>query len=254
MEEIKLPGSALIVMAGGDEGFSSEEGGEHGNDSNGGKERSEESSAPPRCECCEDCRSEEVEVLRAALNETRPTLETIESFLSDIDDKAGRTLRLNIAIIGILLTALSIGFSQGLPGTNRVLNGAFFFGLIASSISIVAALLTYTRSTITAGLGVQDIDLVLERDDISEEAMLRAILRSHKEWIRTNGRTNERDASSLFVSHVFLLLSMGYYALAVLWVIIQPIPQSVLLYAGIIGLTLILVFIIYLPQWKRFEL
>ena len=212
------------------------------NDSNTTSTSSSESAGSGR-----SSPSEEVRVLRATLEETRPTLDTIEGFLSDIDDKAGRTLRLNIGLIGLLLTVVSLGFSQDVPGVSRLINPAFFTGIAASSISILAALLTYTRSTVTVGLGGEDITYILN-NDVSEEFLLRSLVRSHRTWIQENGRVNERDARTLFTSHLFLLLSMGYYGFAVVWAYIRPVPQSVILYTSLIALTAILTFVIYLPQ------
>ena len=97
-----------------------------------------------RSELTEILEQTDEEILRATLEETRPTLDTIEGFLSDIDDKAGQTLRLNTILIGLLLTVISLAFSQNLPGVTQFLNLAFYFGLGASGLSIVAALLTYT--------------------------------------------------------------------------------------------------------------
>lgn len=130
------------------------------------------------------------EVLRTTLKETRPTLDTIEGFLSDIDDKAGQTLRLNTILIGLLLTVISLAFSQNLPGITDFLNLAFYFGLASSGTSIIAALLTYTRSTITPGLSVNDIEQILN-NDMTEKTLLLSLVLSHGEWINKNGRVNQ---------------------------------------------------------------
>lgn len=194
----------------------------------------------------------DTEVLRLTLEETRPTLDTIEDFLSDIDDKAGQTLRLNTIIIGLLLTIISLSLGQNTPDITQFFNFAFFCGLAASSFSIVAALLTYTRSTITPGLAVEDIETILE-NGMSERVLLLSLVLSHGNWIQENGRVNQRDARTLFTSHLFLFLSMGYYALAVLWGIMRLAPNW-RLWVTIGGLTILLPFIIYLPQTKFWPL
>lgn len=188
----------------------------------------------------------ETEVLRTTLQETRPTLDTLEDFLGDIDDKAGRTLRLNTILIGLLLTALSLAFSQNLPGAAEFLNLAFYLGLVTSGISITTALLTFTRSSIRPGLATEDITEILKQD-MNEKVLLLSLVLSHEEWIRENGRVNERDARSLFASHLFLFLSMGYYAFAVGWVFMQPAPQW-MLWLGVVLLFPFLSLVIYLPQ------
>lgn len=185
-------------------------------------------------------------VLRRTLRETRPTLDTIESFLGDIDDKAGRTLRLNTILIGLLLTGFSFSASQNVEAINDFLNLPLYLGLLMSGISITAALLTFTRSEITPGLSDDNIAQILDME-MSEKQLLLSLVLSHGDWIRENGQVNERDAQTLFASHLFLFSSMGYYAFAVGWVFVQPMPQWVVMIGSFVLLP-ILWFVIYLPQ------
>ena len=82
---------------------------------------------------------------------------------------------------------------------------------------------------------------------MNEKQFLLSLVLSHGDWIRENGRVNERDAQTLFASHLFLFSSMGYYAFAVGWVFVQPMPQYVVVIGSIVLLP-ILWFVIYLPQ------
>ena len=135
----------------------------------------------------------DTEVLRRTLRETRPTLDTIESFLGDIDDKAGRTLRLNTILIGLLLTGFSFSASQNFQAINEFLILPLYLGLLMSGISITASLLTFTRSEITPGLSDENVDQILDMK-MNEKQLLLSLVLSHGVWIRENGRVNERDA------------------------------------------------------------
>jgi len=189
--------------------------------------------------------STDTEVLQLALNETRPTLDAIQEFLSDIDDKAGRTLRLNTVILGIILTIVSLSSSN--PGANiaRFVNLGFYAGSFASGTSFIASFITYTRSSITPGITVGDVEGVLE-EPIDRKSLLISLLVAHGQWIRENGKVNRQDAFTLFIGHTSLLLSIGYYSLAVVSAFTSSPWWTEMLGIGI--LSVVLIAVIYAPQ------
>lgn len=162
--------------------------------------------------------------LEQVLDETRPSIDGYASILSDIDDKAARTLRLNTLIFGFSLTFASVVMSapsgQFSP-LSQFVNVAYFFGLLATGISATLALITYTQSQIRSGFSVKDVETVFQEkldDDvqITQKVLLFNRVRSHVRWIQQNRSINRRDSNMLFASHVFLMISLGNYALAVL--------------------------------------
>jgi len=164
--------------------------------------------------------------LRQILEETRPSIERYADILSDIDDKAARTLRLNTVIFGFLLTFAGIVTST--PGDqfaalSRYVNVAYGFGLVASAVSATLALITYTQSEVITGFSVADVTSVFEEElddqiNVNPKILLLNRLRSHVQWLQVNRSVNRRDSNMLFASHTFLFISLGNYALAVLWV------------------------------------
>lgn len=199
--------------------------------------------------------------LRQILEETRPSIERYADILSDIDDKAARTLRLNTVIFGFLLTFAGIVTSTPngqFAALSQYVNAAYGLGLTASAISATLALITYTQSEVITGFSIADVASVFEEElddriDMNPKILLFNRVRSHVQWLRMNRSVNRRDSNMLFASHGFLFISLGNYSLAVLWVSFGLSGSPILLGICAIVLSISLGYVVALPKTNAWD-
>ncbi|WP_123538367.1 hypothetical protein [Halosimplex salinum] len=138
-----------------------------------------------------DTNGPSVDALRIAREEARTTLDAQLSTLDDIDAKALSVFRLNVGIVGVLLSALSFAAASDAAAVSLVLNPAVGIGVCLFVLSAAAAGLTYA----TAGQRVGADPVGLEdAADLSETEALAWLVDSYADWIRHNQRTNLRKA------------------------------------------------------------
>lgn len=157
----------------------------------------------------------DVESLRVTREEAREALDHQIAALNDIDDKAAHTLRLNVLLLGIILTMASVlASSNATPTIEGIVNSFVVAGTLASGVSMVTSIWAYTSTSYRIGTGPSDVRALLPRNP-PEDEWLAALLYNYVAWMERNSRLNRRDAFALFVSHVCLFVSMGYYAVGV---------------------------------------
>ncbi|WP_135366571.1 hypothetical protein [Halosimplex halophilum] len=151
-----------------------------------------------------------VESLRIAREEAQRTLNSQLSTLDDIDAKALSVFRLNVAVVGVLFSVLSVAGASDVTAVGSVLNPPVGAGVALFVLSAAAAGLTYA----TAGQRVgADPDGLSGMCDASEAAALERLVDSYADWIRHNQRTNFRKA--LLVTLAILGTVAGTLALSV---------------------------------------
>lgn len=133
----------------------------------------------------------DVEALRVAREEGRATLDGQLSTLDDIDSKALSVFRLNVAVVGVLLSVLSVGAASDVAAAAAILNPVVGAGVGLFVLSAAAAGLTYTA--VGQQVGASPAGLV-DATDLSERAYLERLVERYAEWIRYNQRTNVRKA------------------------------------------------------------
>ena len=164
----------------------------------------------------------DVESLRVTREEAREALDHQIAALSDIDDKAAQTLRLNVLLLGVVLTIASVlASSEATPPIGRIANGLVVAGAVVSAVSIVTSIWTYTSTSYRTGTGPSELRSLLSRKP-PEEELLAALLYNYAAWMERNSRLNHREGVTLFVSHVSLFFSMGYYASGVVFGLAFP--------------------------------
>lgn len=151
----------------------------------------------------------DVEALRIARLEARATLDRQLSTLDDIDAKALSVFRLTVALVGVLLSALTLAAASDVTGAAALVNPFVGAGVALFILSAALAGLTYTA----AGQRVGAAEELTEAADLSERAFLRRLVGSYTDWIRYNERTNARKA--LLVTLSILGTVAGALALGV---------------------------------------
>lgn len=159
----------------------------------------------------------DVESLRLAHREARTVLDHQIQTFADIDDKAAKTFRLDVILIGLLLTAgtfLTRADSLSVDPYINLLTVVSVFSLIAS---FVIAILTCSITGIETGVGPADVDRLIEHR-YTETEWLILLLLGHAGWIAANERQNRAGARYLMMSHGALIVGVLCAFLGVLWV------------------------------------
>lgn len=133
----------------------------------------------------------DIEALRAAREEARETLDGQLSTLDDIDAKALSVFRLNVTLVGVLLSALSVAAASDVAATAALVDPVVGTGVALFVLSAATAGLTYTTAGRQVGAGPAGLE---DAPDRSERAFLVWLVDSYADWIRYNERTNVRKA------------------------------------------------------------
>jgi uncharacterized membrane protein len=148
--------------------------------------------------------------LTLAREEGRATLDAQLDALDDVDAKALSVFRLNVALVGVLLSALSFAAGSGVVAVEGLLTpvvggATFLFGLSAA-----AAGLTYVAVGHRVGVAPSGLRAAVDAD---ERAFRRRLVEGYADWIRANERATDRKA--LLVSLAIAGTVAGVLALVV---------------------------------------
>ena len=177
------------------------------------KESSSESSGG-------DSDGADIEALRVTQEMGRAVLDLQIENINGLNEKAAQTIRFNVLILGVVLTIFSLIFKNGGEAVQArsMLNGATGGAILLSGVSILAALWTYTSSRKEVGATGPAMEQVLDDDtSYTQRQWLTGVIRSQSNWIAENEQVNREDALYLFVSHLYLFVSIGLYAFGVAW-------------------------------------
>lgn len=158
-----------------------------------------------------------VDVLRISREEAQRTLDNQLQTLSDIDDKAARILRINLVLLSIILTGVSIAAnSDGSPPAESVLpalvNNYTIAGIVLLIFSTAVAAITYTSSDVRGGMSGEALRSILD-NDFNDRENLEGIVESYARWIEHNYRTNVRNAPLGTLTLLLLLYALAALAL-----------------------------------------
>lgn len=160
--------------------------------------------------------------LRAARNEARESLEETISFIEQINESAMMTLRIDLVILGLSLTAVS-----SLQSTARLVNELTIFGFVAVSLSAVVAVVTALGSGYPTGVSEEYVQ-EFRQASWSEHEWNAWILHEYSRWLSDANEMANGDAQVLFYAQT--LLGMGLLLLVVGVVLgtaglLAPIPD-----------------------------
>ncbi|GAA0719178.1 hypothetical protein J2744_001621 [Halorubrum trapanicum] len=184
-----------------------------------------------------DSDPEHLSELRA---EARETVDAQQKVLDDIDTKASRILRLNVAVIGILISVLSIGTQVGTDAGSSLGNVEPFVniytqaGIGALVLSTAFAAMTYTASELDVGVSSENLTGLLKADFSREEAEA-LLVKNYIMRINFNRSTNIRNIPLVQLTIVFLVTAIvafvvGFY---------RGIEGTVPIWIGVIAVVLI---------------
>jgi hypothetical protein len=140
-----------------------------------------------------------------ALEEGRRTINKQNEILNNIDSKAARILRINLVIVGLILTGISVATGIGrqtAPVQGLLSDGINIYtelGLLAILLSTGVAALTYTASALRIGVTGGSLRRIVFEGDTPDRKRLRGLTRSYAKWIERNYLTNAYNAPSRYV-------------------------------------------------------
>ncbi|GAD53230.1 hypothetical protein MBEHAL_1990 [Halarchaeum acidiphilum MH1-52-1] len=166
----------------------------------------------------DDTNQPTVDTVEIAREEAQRTIDSQIQTLNDIDNKAARILRVNLVLLGIILTGISIALnarpSQASPASVLVdfVNGYTIAGIVLLLGSTAVAAVTYTASDLRTGMSGKDLRAMLD-GDYTDRQNLEGLVESYSHWIEHNFRTNARNAPLGTLTLLLLLYAMTALAL-----------------------------------------
>lgn len=136
--------------------------------------------------------------LRAARTEARESLEETITFIQQINESAMKTLRIDLVIIGLSLTAVS-----SFQSTSRLVNVFTIFGFVAVSVSTVVAVVAIIGSEYPTGVSESYIE-DFQRASWSEHEWNEWMLREYCLWLSEANEMADGDAQALLYTQILL--------------------------------------------------
>lgn len=186
--------------------------------------------------------SDEVDITKIAREEAHRTVDHQVQTLNDIDSKVARILRINLVVLGIILTGISltsgpVGAQENVIQYSDLINSFTISGLVFLLFSTGVAAITYTSSSLTAGVAPGDLQTFLD-NDLNDRQNLEGLVEGYADWIQYNYKTNAKNAPLGTFTVLLLVYSMTALALGVKKAAtgtIEPglLPATIVLLLGI---------------------
>lgn len=161
--------------------------------------------------------------------EARETVDAQRETLTDIDTKASKILRLNIVLIGILISVLSIAIQigpdseSGLENVEPFVNVFTVVGIGALVLSTAFAAMTYTASELDVGVSSENLTGLL-RADFQREEVEELLIKNYIVRINFNRSTNLRNIPLIQLTIVLIVSSIVSFALGLYHGVAGSVP------------------------------
>mgnify|MGYP006299263089 CR=1 FL=1 len=147
--------------------------------------------------------------------------------LADIDDEASRILRLNVLLVGVVVSALSIASQvdsvAGEPLVGQFRNPYVELGVASLIISTALAAITYSATEYDVGVSADNVAKLL-RADIPADEIEALLLKNYVARINFNRSVDVRNIPLVTATIVFALVGVVFLALGVYEATIRPTP------------------------------
>lgn len=166
--------------------------------------------------------SRSVAVYQRACEEARETLNQQIAWNREIDDKAARLLRINVALAVLVVTALSLGLQyvpmDGTGRPQRALHGATNWYVAAGTVLFVTSTAlagaTYTKSSLKVGLKSDGIGQAVGSKSSVEE-FYRELALGYESWGDHNRTVVNRNGTYVSVAITLLVYSVVFFLVGV---------------------------------------
>lgn len=161
--------------------------------------------------------------LEKSIDEGRETLDTQIDNLNDIDTKAIRILRINVLLIGIILSVLTFSSNTQQVGFAEFLNVYIGVGIGLLIFSTAAAALTYTASDFRAGMSKEDFVTMLD-ENLTDQELELVLSKSYAKWIHDNQLAEILNSFYSTLTILLLIYAVSYLSLGVYDALIRSVP------------------------------
>lgn len=162
----------------------------------------------------------ETATVRSLRKEAQRTLDNQLEALYDIDSKAMAILRVNIVLIGLILSLVALAVDQDVFPITDFYNFYVFVGVVALLLSAMVAAVTYTSSDTEVGFSVETIHTVIDAD-LTEQEFEAGAANSYAHWIKFNDVTNIKNTPLITITSGLLVLGILSLALGLYSAIID---------------------------------
>lgn len=162
-------------------------------------------------------------------DEARETVDAQRETLNDIDTKASRILRLNVALIGILVSVLSIATQigpdsgSGSTGFEPFVNVYTEVGIGALVLSTAFAAMTYTASELDVGVSSENLADLLRADFESDETE-ELLVKNYIMRINFNRSTNVRNIPLIQMTIILVVSAIVAFVLGIYRGLVGTVP------------------------------
>lgn len=177
--------------------------------------------------------SEDPEILSDLRAEARETVDSQKETLTDIDTKASKILRLNITLIGVLISVLSIAAQNGsntdstFAAVEPFVNMPMKVGIGSLVLSTAFAAMTYTASELDVGVSSDNLTTLL-RTDFSQREVEELLVKNHIIRINFNRSTNIRNIPLIQLTIIFAVSAVVFFTLGIYVALVGPLPSWLL--------------------------
>lgn len=169
-------------------------------------------------------RNDRIRRAQLARAEARETIDEQTAKLSDIDEKAMQVFRVNIVVIGILVSGISISVRLN-PATTSALSNPFTeFGVVLLFASTVLASVTYTSTRGEIGVSPDDVTERILQQRFDYDLIEEGLAEAYSAWIRENHRANTGNAFLFTLTLLATIMGIAYLFLGVIDVYSSSLP------------------------------
>jgi hypothetical protein len=148
--------------------------------------------------------TDDLRVVKSACEESREVLDHLLAVQDDVDDKAIWSVRTAVLVIGLLLSAGTLGNLPQFLTLPWYVHGLAGFGVASLVLSVFLGIGAYTITEASPGISHQRRMEAYQRK-YAEHEWQRQLLHGYQSWIDEQETWNERNGYYLFLTHLFLL-------------------------------------------------
>ncbi|GGL25966.1 hypothetical protein GCM10009037_07000 [Halarchaeum grantii] len=196
----------------------------------------------------EESRDEsDVEALRLTLEESRQVMDHQIALFDEIDDKAMRSVRTAVIVVGFVVSAFGIAGPGAITQLGISALGFGVMGVLFLLVTIFAGIGTYTVSDIPYGIGPSYRDEV--RRGYSEREWIHELLEGYDEWSEYLEEEEARNRRYLDVTQFSLFTGSGMLSLSAGVLILRAVTD---LSSPVAATTLVIALSVLLPLLRRY--
>jgi hypothetical protein len=193
-------------------------------------------------------------IYRSICEQGRSTIDRQIEALNDIDTKSSQILRLNVLIIGALLTLASVSVRSDQFAVDDFFNPYTIGGLASLIVSTGFAGLTYTASDTEPGIRASEITEILDKETPPDQ-YYEELSYGYAKWIRFNNKTNIRNTPLITITILLVVYGITLISVGVAeGVTDESLPQVIYTGGAVFLLFLTLVSGVFGQVWKRVEI